>query len=213
MGEHIKVDGQGFKLGTCEDLYYIRYDTLKAWAEAERVADGVNHHYLKPGIFRFRFPFPDEDELATLPPAEMEHGFWSRGFERGITVHAPAAIMEALSEHHFQITKWIGPSAERGREAVHGFNLWVPCPYGPQWEKVIGVDGVGTSQIPVNLVDVVQQKPVTGAGGRVELWTVIRCGFCAAKIRLPPDQAAILAEAIGGTHTELARRILAGYLG
>ncbi len=82
MGEYAKLGGRQVKIGTCEDLYYLRAD------QVGRI-DGYTFNPETLAAVRFRFPFPDEDDVApggfdpydrglTLwgfeQPAEIEHG-------------------------------------------------------------------------------------------------------------------------------------------
>ena len=68
MGEYAirKSDGESIKIGTCEDMYYLRYeDRCKVTPE-----EGSGFGY------RWRLPFPDED---CIRPGEYGSGF--RGIE------------------------------------------------------------------------------------------------------------------------------------
>ena len=50
MGEYATYRGEEIKIGTCEDMYYLRHD------QRGRV------RYDFDGTERYRFPFPDEDD-------------------------------------------------------------------------------------------------------------------------------------------------------
>ena len=52
MGEYATYQGQVIKIGTCEEMYYLRAD------QRHLVAD-----YTFDAADRFRFPFPDEDHI------------------------------------------------------------------------------------------------------------------------------------------------------
>lgn len=77
MGEHAKYDGETIKIGTCENLYGVRAEQ-RHWL-TESSIDFEDPEVLRE--VRFRFPFPDEDEV---PPG---HEFWERGFDRGVVLH------------------------------------------------------------------------------------------------------------------------------
>lgn len=53
MGEYATYRGEEIKIGTCEDLYYLR-------ADQRQLVTG----YPFDGSERYRFPWPDEDHLA-----------------------------------------------------------------------------------------------------------------------------------------------------
>lgn len=67
MGEYIQCGKDEIKIGTCEDLYYVRYATLARLAQLNSVRQAPGNctpkEYLTAGndAFRFRFPWPDED--------------------------------------------------------------------------------------------------------------------------------------------------------
>lgn len=62
MGQYYK----GKKIGTCENMYYIRMEFAKKRAEVGgRDDDGITFaEMLIDDATRFRFPFPEEDHLA-----------------------------------------------------------------------------------------------------------------------------------------------------
>ena len=198
MGEYILLDGRPHKIGTCEDLYYCRYDDLRGWLGAGRAAkmDGNLQpgEYLD-GAFRFRFPFPDEDGIDGALRAALD------AYDRGVTVRAPAALLADVE--HQSVSWYLRPT---GLD-MGGLNVFVPCPYSPDFDTV-SHSAVGD----VRFVRIVQQRPIDGA-----LWTVVGCAFCAALWRLPREHAVLLAECIRADHPhdvnfiELARRIVAGY--
>ena len=65
MGEYVKINGTETKIGTCESLYYTTAKQFKT-ALPEMTCEGSMNpsEYLTSGEFRFRFPFPDEDNIA-----------------------------------------------------------------------------------------------------------------------------------------------------
>lgn len=82
MGEYVS----GYKVGTCEDLYYVRLTGLVAMRASGKDQAAP---YLNPrNGFRYRFPFPDEDVLVRKSGRfDMGDAF---DFNRGLTVPAPA---------------------------------------------------------------------------------------------------------------------------
>lgn len=71
MGEYAtrKSDGQNVKIGTCENMYYLRADQV----ELIRPESGNVSPLRDWKEIRFRFPWPDEDSVA---PGDFE------GFDR-----------------------------------------------------------------------------------------------------------------------------------
>lgn len=61
MGEYAKYRGGSIKIGTCEDMYYLRWDqrhavTPQSGSVSPASAEDQKH-------IRFRFPWPEEDGL------------------------------------------------------------------------------------------------------------------------------------------------------
>lgn len=71
MGEYAtrKSDGQTIKIGTMEEMYYLRADQLHL-IEPQRGNYDPRQRKIAENL-RFRFPFPWEDKLA--PGGEMDH--------------------------------------------------------------------------------------------------------------------------------------------
>jgi hypothetical protein len=107
MGEYAirKSDGQEIKIGTCEDMYYLRADQREMVAKLPGSVDVSNPDY---GI-RFRFPFPQEDGIE--PGAFTDHAY-------GVTV--PGMITPKDVEH-----STVQVSAHNGQLFTS-----VPCPFG-----------------------------------------------------------------------------------
>jgi hypothetical protein len=60
MGEYAKFAGKDIKIGTCEDMYYLRFDQ-RGYITATN--GSVNPNSAKDqAVIRFRFPWPDEDK-------------------------------------------------------------------------------------------------------------------------------------------------------
>jgi len=73
MGEYAKYNGKEIKIGTCERMYYLR------WEDRGHVhpMPGSVDPSTTPGLF-FRLPFPDEDNVS---PGGYED--YSRGYRLG----------------------------------------------------------------------------------------------------------------------------------
>lgn len=114
MGEYAtrKSDGERVKIGTCEDMYYLRHDQR---GEVEAIPGNLDPTRDALRI-RFRFPFPDEDHLAPgawgFTPFERRELVWGiqdlAGFDhhpvsyrssRGDTVSLPCPESVGVSAH------------------------------------------------------------------------------------------------------------------
>ena len=65
MGEYAKFQGQSIKIGTCENMYYLRADQAAMVQPESGNVDPIRDRE----SLRFRFPFPDEDNVL---PGEFE---------------------------------------------------------------------------------------------------------------------------------------------
>jgi hypothetical protein len=104
MGEYAKNErGESVKIGTCEDMYYLRFDqrTKVQWERGN--VDPVKD---APAL-RFRFPWPDEDHVA---PGD----FHANGYERAVPVHGFTTVAD-FDHHSVQFT-------------AKGYNVCLPCP-------------------------------------------------------------------------------------
>lgn len=116
MGEFATYRGESIKIGTCENFYYLR-------ADQRHLVSGYEYELAHD---RFRFPFPDEDDIA---PGQFEDH--SRGV--GIPGYTLPATLSGDEHRSIQFTN---PA---------GYNLCIPCP------EQFG-DGPGSSgAIPVEI--------------------------------------------------------------
>jgi hypothetical protein len=107
MGEYAKFKGHQIKIGTCEDLYYLRADQGHL-VDAQR--GNVNPRAADDRrVIRFRFPWPDEDHVE---PGAFE------AYDRAVGVYGvqPPADLE---HYAVQFT------------AQAGYVVSLPCPEGP----------------------------------------------------------------------------------
>lgn len=105
MGEYAKLKGSGaeVKIGTCEQMYYLRWDQAdQVWAQHGNV-DPVRDRF--DGI-RFRFPFPDEDRIQ---PGEFED------YDRAFRIDG----IEQTDDHEHYHVQF---------KASNGYLLSIPCP-------------------------------------------------------------------------------------
>lgn len=75
MGEYATFEGKKVKIGTCENLYYLRFDQRRKVQALPGNVDPVGRDAYD---LRFRFPFPDEDDIE---PADFRDH--DRHFETG----------------------------------------------------------------------------------------------------------------------------------
>lgn len=215
MGEYLKVNGKEIKLGTCESLYYVRLSDLQE-IEALGIAEKIDGNdelagYLDPqNGYRYRFPFPNEDNT---PAGDYEN--YDKGFSVVIDPHTAPQLYGFLR----------GEEWEHGTichscnvDGAYNVNILLPCPLAHDFPKDIKLSQ-GSAQ-PV--IEIVQLKQVEG-----KIWTVIRCGFCKSAIRLDEEGGTELATVLNAYadnmarykdnestveyYREMARRVLAGY--
>ena len=165
VGEYArrKSDGAEVKIGTCENMYYLRADQVR---QVEAIPNSLdpNDPETQRSI-RFRFPWPDED--GRLP------GEYDSDFDRAIA--APGATAPLDVDHG--TVQFI---------AQAGYNVCLPCPESrdADWLRLLKPDGPTPVAIHRNgfpgAVLLVQQKRL--ADGR--LVPVCRCGGCGYPYRI-----------------------------
>ena len=159
MGEFGTFNGEHIKIGTCEDMYYLRADQ-RHLVQSATLRDLTN--------IRFRFPFPDEDHLA---PGDFDD------YDRGLTVWG-YQVPDGVEHDSVQF------------KATAGILASLPCPYSAA-AKASGITyHFNGFRGPARIV---QQRVWAG------VWaTVMACGPCGARYRLPDlDAARPLLDAIG----------------
>lgn len=136
MGEHAKFNGEQIKIGTCENMYYLRADQAHLVQPESHSLDPI----LARREIRFRFPFPNEDKIA--PGDFKDH-------DRGIAVPGMAAPAD------------VGHTTVQFRhETSAGCYLTsLPCPEGPQAAGGPKIHRNGFA----GAVRVVQQKWIDGS--------------------------------------------------
>lgn len=193
MGEYASYSGRSIKIGTCEDMYYLRFDQVHLVKPEANSCDPVQ--YAKE--LRFRFPFPDEDNIE---PGQFDN------HDRSVAVHGATAPADL--EH--SIVQFVASYPSRG------YNVCLPCPESAE----APTHGLTVHRNGFNgAVHLVQQRIWEG-----RLAAVAKCGGCSARYRLPtiedaePMITALRAlgdrpERDGGTrwYLDIADRIEAGY--
>lgn len=213
MGEYAirTSDGEEIKIGTCEQMYYLRADQVHLIRPLNQ--NNINPQSSKQAeSIRFRFPFPQEDHVK---PGEFEDPDYGLGL---YGIEPPKEI-----EHYsLQFTRNYPQSG--------GVLLSIPCPRSKEGKaNPVKVSYNGYSG-PVHIHS---QRLVQG-----KLVLILRCGDCGALYRVPTldDAQPVLAileqeakqrdhetrianerpgdvqcESQGDYYREIARRIYAGY--
>lgn len=195
MGEYATFNDYQIKIGTCEDMYYLRFDQ-RALVRAERgsvdpVADAEH--------LRFRFPWPDEDGIE---PGSGK--FYDNGFHRSLPVHGFAAP----SDVDHGTVQFV---------AQAGYNVSLPC---PESDAYTGGDdlssrlltGGGLLRVRVHrngfsgAVHLVAQRLIPGVG----LVPILKCGGCETmwreEERARIEELAVCLRAEGDRYSSDARR-------
>jgi hypothetical protein len=158
MGEYATYKGQQIKIGTCEDMYYLRPDQARM-VQVNR-SHGDTDVIGCADAIRFRFPFPDEDSKE---PGSFED------YGRAVTVHG---VMPPDGVEHYNVQF----------RADAGYLLSIPCPEGAEGAKPGLETEVNGLRIHRNgfrgSVRIVQQRVWNG---RMALVTT--CGGCGSKWR------------------------------
>lgn len=193
MGEYASYAGEQIKIGTCENLYYLRADQA-AMVTPNPVREAGD-------VYRFRFPWPDEDGAT---PGSYDV------YDRGLTLWGMPAPTDDDHEH--------GTVQFR---ADNGYLCSLPCPEGPDVpaDLTIHRNGYGGA------ISLVQQA---WRGG--QLVPILKCNGCGYRWNYPtlehalPILKALAAMAaaqderrasgnseVAREYREIARRILAGF--
>lgn len=168
MGEYatLRRNGESIKIGTCEDMYYLRYNQRE---QVTALSGSVNpNDPATASELRFRFPWPDEDALEAGDDGPDHR------YHRG--VHVPGATVPADTEHYTVQFK-----------ADAGYLVSLPCPESKDsaWIRLAKADGtMGQVTIHRNgfsgAVHLVSQKPTPDG---TTLRAIFRCGGCGAMWR------------------------------
>lgn len=206
MGEYAKYQGEHVKIGTCEDLYYLRFDQAHLVTAEANSLDPMDREIWP--VLRFRFPFPDEDHIG--PGGNFED------HDRGLRIPGWSFPDGFDFEHYSVQLTAIGP----GRP---GYVMSVPCPeqYGQPGmsvelltaEDVDGAvsalraihasntDGIAERLARLGRVSIGRNgfnggpKLVQQGWRDGQLRIIAKCGACGGRANLPADVAATVAEA------------------
>lgn len=177
MGEYATYRGESVKIGTCEDMYYLRYEHRRNVTPEPGNVNPVRDVL----ALRFRFPWPDEDGTARPGHDDDRHRY-----DRGAAIHA-LTVPATVTHYSVQF------------RADAGYLVSLPCPEGPQSVTTPPVTRNGFS----GAVHLCQQKEI--ADGRVV--PVMKCGGCGAKWRMEDaDEITALVVACRGEADAAAHR-------
>ena len=117
MGEYAirKSDGQKIKIGTCEEMYYLRYSDRDKVNALSGNVDPMDEKEVQE--LRWRLPFPDEDGIK---PGEY------RDYDRAVPLHG------------FNPGNADDPGMFRAR-SKYGLFVDLPCHHGEALPEIPGV--------------------------------------------------------------------------
>lgn len=187
MGEYAKlINGQEIKIGTCEQMYYLRADQVSL---IEPVSGSVNPRRRDEAeSIRFRFPFPDEDDTkpGAFEPYDRAFPVWD--------VEPP----EDIKHYNLQFT--------RNYPSSGGILLSTPCPRSKEGKASGFKWGYNGYSGPVGI----HSQRLVGE----QLVLILRCMDCGALWRVPSLEEAkpILEKLTEDEHSrKIAMRIIDGY--
>lgn len=124
MGEYAKrkSDGVEIKIGTCEDMYYIRYEDRNKVIKLPNSLDAATEMDL-----RWRLPFPDEDNIAP-----GEYSDYKRGL-RLFKLYSDPQGRECVQDFTYGLDN---PGSIQLHHADSGLLLNVPCYHGMKLPEV-----------------------------------------------------------------------------
>lgn len=192
MGEYATFRGEQIKIGTCEDMYYLRFDQRELVTPE---SGNVNPVTDAPEL-RFRFPWPDEDANE---PGDFED------YNRGLTIYG---VNVASDVEHYSVQF----------AADAGYLVSLPCPESGESITVNGKPLTIHRNGFKGAVQLVRQKIRPGIG----LCPILRCACGAmwrVEGRSEIEELAVLVRSEGDRRTgqqlfyhTIADRLLAGLL-
>lgn len=193
MGEYAMYQDREVKIGTCEDMYYLRFDQRHKVVPLAGNVDPVRD----AESLRFRFPFPDEDDRE---PGKFED------FGRAVSVNCTLPCMRDNVAHY----------KVQFRSDEHGLNVCLPCPDGADAMPGITIHRNGYS----GNVRIVQQRLVGdklvlicqcgSCGAAFRLPTLDEAQPVIDALRAKAERAD--EKPVSGFHYAMSHRIMAGYV-
>lgn len=130
MGESAKVNGQSVKIGTCENMYYLRIEDAHKAKHEQGNVDAAT----ETGI-RFRLPFPDEDSVQI---GHYDDPF--RGFRLGRTVKSETTRQDYWEDFAPADLADAEPGNIQLRHEASGLLINVPCHHGAKLPAITGAN-------------------------------------------------------------------------
>lgn len=129
MGEFAKriSDGERVKIGTCETMYYLRYEDRR---KVEALPGNVDVARDPVGLF-FRVPFPDEDDVRV-----GEYAAYERGLRLSRKVVTLGTQPDSHEDFRDEETAKV-PGIMQMRHEASGLLLTVPCYHGVKLPEVV----------------------------------------------------------------------------
>lgn len=191
MGEYIyRADGEYVKIGTCENMFGLRFDQLDQVAKVNDYNLDPRDPAVWPGI-RFRFPFPHEDDRKVGEFEDLDYG-----------VNVPDISTPDVDHSTVQFISNPMGIGNRG-----GYNAMLPCPSSTRAEELAAAGDLKINRNGgATGVNLVQQRVWNG-----HLAAVAECAVCGTRFRYPElDDARELLDGLGSA-SEIAERVCAGY--
>jgi hypothetical protein len=199
MGEYAvrRSDGERVKIGTCEQMYYLRADQIGDVDAEEGSVDPERHG--REGSIRFRFPWPDEDGAA---PGTFED------YSRSLVIPGYAPPTE-LADSHYPVQFTAKP----------GYVCSLPCPESGNVPSGLRVNRNGfrgaARLVSQRYIDSGALVPVLqcacGMQWRVEDWRKGRRIAAAIIGEAQRCERQTQREDAGAFYRTVAERIMAGY--
>jgi hypothetical protein len=187
MGEYV----EDFKLGTCESLYYVRYQDVKQIASIHPQAKTYLDH--SKG-WLYRFPFPDEDKTSGLFPN------YENPYNYGLEIFVPHDTVESDPKFHNEICHSINMNGG------HNINVFNPCPYSEDFKNVKhshdydeGLFHKDSQDRKYRVIKIRFIKFIQNGGGWVQD-TVFECGYCGSMFRVGAETKSRIKDFIAEKH-------------
>lgn len=128
MGQYYKGD----KIGTCENMYYLRLDEAQEMAALGLADDdGITfREYLEDNTTRFRFPWPNEERTGR--PFVIREPFKTFELPCPIEINHDAIVIH---------------NTHKG--GGYGMNIWIPCPHSPDFNLKTSNGGAGEQFVSI----------------------------------------------------------------
>lgn len=153
MSENAMYNGKRITIGTCEDMLYLRAEQARLVRPVPNSLDPVE----QAANIRFRFPFPDEDDV---PPGAFDPPF------RAVAVNAAADYLREAVPHR----------SVRFGTGDRRYIVKLPCPLS----REAADSGLPFKDTWSGTVEIVQQRLWQG-----RLVLVCDCAACGIRFRLP----------------------------